>query len=78
MEKEYRRVESLALPIDNMVMRRPLKVTKMEGKALGKTTAKRDHGASKLTQASAEERVVHQSLRSKLENEEPQMQRAHL
>jgi hypothetical protein len=36
VEKEYRQTESLALPMDNMVMRRPLKVTKMEGKALEK------------------------------------------
>jgi hypothetical protein len=34
VEKEYRQTESLALPMDNMVMRRPLKVTKIEGKAL--------------------------------------------
>jgi hypothetical protein len=36
VEKEYRQTESLALPMDNMVMRRPVKVTKMEGKALEK------------------------------------------
>jgi hypothetical protein len=36
VEKEYRQTESLALPMDNMVMRRPLEVTKMEGKALEK------------------------------------------
>ena len=36
VEKEYRQTESLALPLDNMVMRRPLKVAKMEGKALEK------------------------------------------
>lgn len=34
VEKEYRQKESLALPMGNMVMRRPLKVTKIEGKAL--------------------------------------------
>jgi hypothetical protein len=32
-------------------------------------------GASKLTRASAEERVVDRTLRSEAENEEPQMQR---
>jgi len=34
VEKEDRQKESLVLPMDNMVMRRLLKVTKMEGKAL--------------------------------------------
>jgi hypothetical protein len=34
--KECRQTESLELPVDNMVMRRPLKVTKMEGNALEK------------------------------------------
>lgn len=36
VEKEYRQTESLAVPMDEMVMRRPLKVTKVEGKALEK------------------------------------------
>jgi hypothetical protein len=36
VEKEYRQTESLALPMDNMLMRRPLKVRKMEGRALEK------------------------------------------
>ena len=36
MWREYRQTESLALLMDNMVMRRPVKVTKMEGKALEK------------------------------------------
>jgi hypothetical protein len=36
VEKEYRQTESLALPMDIMVMKRPLKVDKMAGKPLGK------------------------------------------
>ena len=59
VEKEYRQTESLALPIDSMVMRRPLKVTKVEGQSPGKTIAEREHGASKLTLASTEERIVY-------------------
>jgi hypothetical protein len=36
VEKVYRQTESLPLPMEYMIMRRPLKVTKMERKALEK------------------------------------------
>ena len=36
VEKEFRQTESLELPMDYVVMKRPLKITKMEGKALEK------------------------------------------
>jgi hypothetical protein len=49
----------LALPVDNMVMRRPPKSYGNGGAKPWKTIAKREHGASKLILASAAERIVY-------------------
>ena len=58
VEKEYRQTESLALPMDNEATPESYEGG---GQSLGKTIAKKEDGASKLTRASTEERVVYRN-----------------